>query len=148
MESGKLRKQLEEMSIYCNEVEHNLQLKEYEINGIKDQVGYLEGQIHAKEQEMKEETQKLQLTITRLQTESASRPPATNPLQEDFEERIKEYVKAVQSKNQEIRDLDERIVNTEATVRKLTLERSALNHEWEDRLEEIEKNYRRKLGER
>jgi len=36
------------MNQYCEEIEQKLAMKEYETNGLKDKIGYLEEQLHLK----------------------------------------------------------------------------------------------------
>jgi Fe-S-cluster containining protein len=40
--TSQLENQLQEMSHYCTEIEQKLSMKEYEINGLRDKVGFLE----------------------------------------------------------------------------------------------------------
>jgi Fe-S-cluster containining protein len=52
LHTSQLENQLQEMSHYCTEIEQKLSMKEYEINGLKDKLGYLEEQLHLKNEEV------------------------------------------------------------------------------------------------
>ena len=61
--------------------------------------------------------------LERIENELMNRPNQSvrvekDVLREDFEERLKEYQKAIQSKSQEIRVLEERISENEVYSRK------------------------------
>lgn len=84
-------------------------MKEYEINGLKDKLGYLEEQLHIKNEEVANNGRLLQEKLQKIETEltnksAQSLPPIPSPssqfrIEEDYEARIKEYQKAIQTKN-------------------------------------------------
>lgn len=96
-------------------------MKEYEINGLKDKVGFLEEELQMKNQEINSTSKMMQEKLQKIETEiinrntqnvvvSAPQPQyAQFRLDEDFEKRIVEYQKTIQSKNNEIRNLEDRI---------------------------------------
>lgn len=121
LHTSQLENQLQEMSHYCSEIEQKLSMKEYEINGLKDKVGFLEEELHMKNQELNSNTKIMQEKLMKIETEIINRntqnvmTSVPQPqyqqfrLDEDFEKRIAEYQKIIQSKNNEIRNLEDRI---------------------------------------
>ena len=47
--TNELESQIQEMTLYCNEVQQKLSMKQYEINGLNDKLGYMEEQLHIKQ---------------------------------------------------------------------------------------------------
>lgn len=150
-----LENQMHEMTQYCNELEQKLSMKEYEINGLKDKVAYLEEQLHLKNEETNNHTRFLQEKLSKIELDIAARQPQTYApptnnfrLDEDFEIRLREYQKTIASKNNEIRILEERITEAETDTRKLSFEKSGIVREWQMRVEDIEEEFRRKLADK
>ena len=148
------------MSHYCSEIEQKLSMKEYEINGLKDKVGFLEEELHMKNQELNSNSKMMQEKLLKIETEIINRntqnvvASAPQPqyqqfrLDEDFEKRIAEYQKIVHSKNSEIRNLEDRIYESESEVRKSNFEKTTHLREWQEKLDQLEDDHRKKLNEK
>lgn len=149
------------MSHYCSEIEQKLSMKEYEINGLKDKVGFLEEELHMKNQEINSNSKMMQEKLLKIETEIINRnaqniavsapQPQYAPqfrLDEDFEKRIGEYQKTIQSKNSEIRNLEDRIYESESEVRKINFEKTTHLREWQEKLDQLEDDHRKKLNEK
>lgn len=48
--TSQLENQIHEMTLYCNEIEQKLSMKEYEINGMKDKMQFMEEELHQKKE--------------------------------------------------------------------------------------------------
>ena len=48
--TSQLQNQIHEMNLYCTEIEQKLSMKEYQTNGLKDKLEYMEEQLHMKDQ--------------------------------------------------------------------------------------------------
>lgn len=111
-------------------------MKDYEINGLKDRIQYFEEELNLKKEELKnfnglleEKLNKIQFEITNKVSQPALAAPAAQQssalssfsLEQDYEARIREYQRSIQGKNNEIKILEERITDSEAQTRKISL---------------------------
>lgn len=149
--SSQLENQVHEMNLYVNELEQKLSMKEYEINTLKDKIQYLEEELHKKNDEIFNHNQKLQDKLSKIESDIAvkqnqpvSSPVAQQPsslmafsFEQDYENRIREYQRSIQSKNNEIKILEERISETESEKRKVSLDRSSSLKEWQDKMDKV-----------
>ena len=46
--TSQLENQIHEMTLYCNELEHKMSMKDLEINGLKDKLQYMEEELNRK----------------------------------------------------------------------------------------------------
>ena len=58
-------------------------------------------------------------------------------IEEDYEARIKDYQKAIQTKNGEIRVLEDRIYECESEARRINFDKSAQLREWQERIDQL-----------
>lgn len=55
------------MTLYCNELQQKLSMKDYEINGLNDKLGYMEEQLHIKQEEVAGHSKLLQERLAKIE---------------------------------------------------------------------------------
>ena len=158
--TSQLENQVQEMTLYCNELQQKLSMKDYEINGLNDKLAYLEEQLQLKQQEVTTHSKLLQDRLTRIEEDLSrksqpvpSQPAHSQPLpsfslEQDYDSRIKEYQRSIQGKNREIQALEERVADSEALTRKISVERSNALRELQEKAQQAEEENRKKVQER
>lgn len=96
---------------------------------------------------------KIEVDLASRRDQPSTPPPQTPAMasfsfEQDYENRIREYQKSVQSKNNEIRNLEERITESEAESRKISHEKSSIQRDWQEKMDKLEDEYRRKVLEK
>ena len=64
--TSQLQNQIHEMNLYCTEIEQKLSMKEYQTNGLKDKLEYMEEQLHMKDQELSNNTKMLSDKLSKI----------------------------------------------------------------------------------
>lgn len=163
VQTSQYENQIHQMTLYCGQLEQKLSLKEYEINGLNDKIAYLKEQLQLKNEQIASNSRMIHEKLFKIQSDliqkniqessSVSPPPSPAPVtvkvmapvlppvqpseyrfDEDYQSRLQDYQRSITSKNNQIRELQERINEFEADLRKANSEKNGIVREWQQKV--------------